>query len=325
MSACDRNLSCKLQIANCKLREQSERQLQTLIVWLAWPYEPFRITAASRAALEKCVPPDWRMEIVWNEPDFLALLPTATHAIVWNFKKEWFALAPRLKLLATPGAGRELLPADAEMPPGVRRVNGTFHGKIMSETVLAFVLSHARGITAARDFQNAGLLWARTEMGPCCHPVAGTKAVIIGYGKIGKACGEKLQLLGVAVEGFNRANIAHLDSSLPDADWVILALPSDTGTNNLLDRRRIALLKPSAVVINVGRGNSIDEAALAEALAARRIAAAYLDVFAHEPLTSQSPLAANLPGLFRMPHASAFSPEYLPLFWLELQDNGFFS
>lgn len=295
-----------------------------LLVWLAWPYEPFRLTPSSREELMRRSPATWSVDVVWNEHDFLEHLPSATKAIVWNFEKEWFDIAPNLREIATPGAGRELLPGDADLPPGVRRINGAFHGKIMSETVLAFVLAHARGVVAARDFQNAGHLWPRTEMGPLCTSVCGTKAVIVGYGKIGRACGEKLSLLGVETVGFNRSNIAHLDTVLPAADWVILALPSDTGTDRLLDSRRIALLKKSAVVINVGRGNAIDEEALAAALSKRSIAAAYLDVFANEPLSTQSPLSANLPGLFRMPHASAFSPDYLPLFWQELAEKGFF-
>ena len=95
-------------------------------------------------------------------------LPTATHAIVWAFRKEWFARAKRLRVLATPGAGRELLPTDAELPPGVVRVNGAFHGAIMSETVLAFIFAHARGLYAAARFQRAGDLWPRAALSPFC-------------------------------------------------------------------------------------------------------------------------------------------------------------
>ena len=84
-------------------------------------------------------------------------------------------------------------------------------------------------------------------------------------------------------------------------------------------------MKKSAVIVNVGRGNAIDEAALADALRMRRIAAAFLDVFKKEPLAQESPLAADIPGLFRYPHGSAFSPEYLKLFFRELAVRGFLS
>ena len=76
------------------------------------------------------------------------------------------------------------------------------------------------------------------------------------------------------------------------------------------------------MLVNVGRGNAVDEAALADALRRRRLAGAYLDVFKKEPLTPDSPLAADLPGLVRLPHMSAFAPEYLPLFFQELADGG---
>ena len=81
-------------------------------------------------------------------------------------------------------------------------------------------------------------------------------------------------------------------------------------------------MKRTAVIVNVGRGNAIEEKALASALKARRIAGAYLDVFKKEPLCCDSPLSKNLPGLVRLPHASAFAPEYLPMFFREMAAAG---
>ena len=194
------------------------------------------------------------------------VLPSVERAIVWNFEKFWFPLAPNLELLATPGAGRELLPKDDEMPPGVKRINGSFHGIIMSETIVAFVLACARGLYAAEAFQRVGKLWPRAEMSPFCRRLEGSAALILGYGRIGRAAGRKLEALGVKVRGVSRSNASELDRLIPQADWLILALPSDTGTDGLLSRERIGLMKTSAVVVNVGRGNAIDEAALADAL-----------------------------------------------------------
>jgi phosphoglycerate dehydrogenase-like enzyme len=154
--------------------------------------------------------------------------------------------------------------------------------------------------------------------------VAGTNAVILGYGKIGKATGEKLEALGVNVTGVTRKDIADLPKYLKSAHWLVVALPSDTGTDNIIDAKMIAKLPRNAVIINVGRGNSIDEEALAEALLKKKIAAAFLDVFKEEPLSETSPLSSNIPGLFRMPHVSAFAPEYIPLFFEEMAVKGFF-
>ena len=291
------------------------------------------MNARSKAVLEGLLSPDGALgdralptraslTVVRSESAFLRALPSATHAICWEFKKEWSDRAPKLRVLATPAAGRELLPSDDEMPPGVVRVNGAFHGAIMSETVLACIFAHARGLYRAYDFQREGVLWPRSEMSPFCSLVAGTRAVILGYGKIGRTIGARLEALGVAVTGIRRRNAQELIPSLKNADWLIVALPSDTGTDNIVNRRVLAALPRRAVVVNVGRGNAVDEDALADALRRRRIAGAYLDVFKNEPLTASSPLAADLPGLVRLPHASAFAPEYLPLFFRELAEGG---
>lgn len=300
------------------------------LVWLNWPIGAFRVNRQDVAFFRRlvvdqmpnrqAVPP--QVDVVRSERAFLKALPEATHAIVWEFKKEWFVRAKRLRVLATPGAGRELLPTDAELPKGVVRINGAFHGQIMSETVVACLFAYARGLYPAYDWQRTGVLWPRGELSPFCTRVAGTKAVILGYGKIGQAVGAKLEALGVSVVGIRRRNFAELKPALKGADWLIVALPSDTGTDNLVDAGVLRAMRRTAVLVNVGRGNAVDEAALAKALKTRRIAAAFLDVFKKEPLTAVSPLAENLPGLYRLPHGSAFAPDYCQLFFQELAQNG---
>ena len=188
----------------------------------------FQLNARSLAVFKECVtaakmaaphkesrrPAGDIITVVRSERAFLKALPSATHAIVWEFKKEWFPRAKRLRILAPPAAGRELLPTDAEMPPGIVRVNGAFHGTIMSETVVACLFAHARGLYRAYDWQRAGVLWPRAELSPFCSLVAGTKAVILGYGKIGHAIGAKLEALGVSVSGIRRANASDTDGGL---------------------------------------------------------------------------------------------------------------
>jgi len=290
------------------------------LLWLNWPVEAFRLDSRSLAVYRELA--CGRVETARSERAFLKALPRATHAVCWEFKKEWFALAGRLRVLATPAAGRELLPSDAEMPPGVERVNGAFHGQIMSETVLAFMFAHARGLYWAYDRQREGVLWPRSEMSPHCRRVAGTRAVVLGCGRIGGAIAARLEALGVEVIGIRRRNAGDLRKACRGADWLIVALPSDTGTDNIVDASVIRALPRRAVVINVGRGNAVDETALVCALEKGRIAAAFLDVFKNEPLTASSPLAADIPGLYRLPHASALSPDYLSLFFRELATAG---
>lgn len=294
------------------------------LIWLAWPERPFCLKAAD-LRLFKALVRGSEVASVRSERSFLKELPKATHAICWEFRKEWFDRAPFLRVLATPGAGRELLPTEDELPKGVVKYHGEFHGAIMSETVIAYMLAWCRGLYPAYDWQGSGRsadLWRRVDLGERCFSLAGTKAVILGYGRIGHAIGAKLEALGVSFEGFSRRNIAELPKAVADADWLICVLPSDTGTDNIVNAKLLRRMKRNAVLINIGRGNAVDEKALADALKQKRIAAAFLDVFKKEPLDATTPLAARLQGLFRFPHSSAFSPQYLTLFFRELHSRG---
>ena len=289
------------------------------LLWLAWPEKCFRANASDVEFLKSLVGRRGRVVAVRSRAAFLRELPGATHAICWEFDGAWFARAPKLRVLATPAAGRELLPADSDVPHGVRKIHGAFHGAIMAETVAACVLAHARGLCAMRVEKG---LWPRVALSGKVVRVAGSKAVILGYGHVGRAIGDKLAALGVEVKGIRRRNLADLKPALAAADWLVVSLPSDTGTDDIVDAAVLRAMKRTAVLVNVGRGNAVDEKALAAALRRRRIAAAFLDVFKLEPLDAGSPLAADLPGLFRLPHASAFSPDYLRTFFRELADSG---
>ena len=308
------------------------------LVYLAWPERCFRAGARELAQLRELAPRGMRVESVRSDRAFLRRLPEATHAIVWHFKKEWYPLAKRLRRLATPGAGRELV-AWRDAPPGVAVHFGGFHGKIMSETVAGFVLAWAHGFfrpeVATARLGDAPWLaaWPRAAIGDKCRRVAGTRAVVAGYGRIGKAIGDRLETMGVSVVGVTRKNAGELPQLAASADWFVMALPSDTGTDGLLGAELIAKLPRRCVVVNVGRGNAIDEAALIRALRAHRIAGAYLDVFdgedriggkgAKAAILGASP--AGLPdNLVMTPHSSAFSDDYLKLCFEELKNDRFF-
>jgi len=171
------------------------------------------------------------------------------------------------------------------------------------------------------------------------RPLRGSHVVILGLGNIGGWIGRMLKPFGVRISGMRR-NMSRprpdwfteedclftqeqLNEVLPTANHVILALPGTIDTDNMLNGRRINLLRREATVINVGRGNSIEGIALYAALASGRIAGAFLDVFPEEPLPEDSMLR-RCPHLWRLPHASAFSPDYLDLYVTDLlrQLNG---
>ena len=306
----------------------------TYLVWLEWPEWCFRASAEDIRALKKLVPESSRIIRARSEKAFLKALPAATHAIVWSFKKEWFSLAPRLKVLATPAAGRELVPETG--PKGVKISFGAFHGPIIAENVAAFILAWARGFFALRNAPSDVAAWPRTWLSDKCSLVSGTHAVIAGFGNIGCAIAKKLSALGVSVTGITRHGSfrAHdkkkllseeeLPSDIARADWFILALPSTTGTDGFFGKKMISLLPRKAVLINVGRGNAVDEKELYAALKTSRLAGAYLDVRRSEPSATVLqtpgfvPELAALPNCISTPHSSAFDAGYVRMCFEEL-------
>jgi len=298
------------------------------LIHLNCPETCFRANAADLAAFRALVPRGSVVRRVTTDAAFLRALPSATHVLTWHFHSDWFARAPKLKVLATPGAGHEIISRDA--PAGVRVHFGGYHGAIMAESVAGFVLAWARGFflpevrgPARRDW------WPRAAISDRCRTVVGTKAVVVGYGHVGRAIGGKLEGLGIRVVGVTRRNVARVRTLARDADWFVLALPSDTGTDDFLDAKLLAALPRRCVVVNVGRGNAVDERALVAALKSGRLAGAYLDVFKGEPTLNRGrPFIlgtdpADLPwNLVRMPHSSAFSPDYIRMFFEELKHDG---
>lgn len=145
--------------------------------------------------------------------------------------------------------------------------------------------------------------------------ITGSRIVMLGTGDIGANIARRLHDLGAEVTGVCRSGrcdapafarvlpLSALDSVLPQADALIMALPATAETAGILSRERIALLPERAYVVNVGRGSAVDQAALGEALRAHRIAGAALDVMTPEPLPPEDPLW-DCPNLVLTPHVS---------------------
>ena len=196
---------------------------RTYLIWLEWPERCFRVDAEALRVLRGLVPRGSRIVRARCERSFLGELPRATHVVTWLFRKEWFALAPRLELLATPAAGRELLPETG--PAGVKVHFGGFHGRIMAESAVGFMMAWARG------FFHPALgkaRWPRKELADSCYTLAGTKAVIAGYGKVGKAIGGMSVL---NVDGSDYYTIGDLVVPLSKTEALYLALGFDRENN----------------------------------------------------------------------------------------------
>jgi len=142
-------------------------------------------------------------------------------------------------------------------------------------------------------------------------------ALVIGTGPVGIEIGRLCRAVGMTTIALRRSDAAcadfentlaytRLGEVLPAADWIFVACPLTATTFHLLDRAALAIVKPGASIINVSRGAVVEESALIDALAARRLAGAYLDVFATEPLDKTSPLW-DLPNVILTPHFAARS------------------
>jgi D-2-hydroxyacid dehydrogenase (NADP+) len=258
-----------------------------------------------------------------DEAAFLLELAAADGALVWRFSAAWYPLGEKLRFVATPAAGREQVEPD---PSGrVQSIHGHFHGKIMAETLLGMLLFFSRRLDACVEDRRARR-YSR-EPYSTTRRLAGQRVLIVGYGPLGRECARLLAAVGLRVIGLKRhphvdpapaeavLPIDELHALLPEADHVVLTLPGDTGTDRLFSDAEFRLMRSTAALYNLGRGNAVDEAALVRALETGRLGHAFLDVFEREPLPPDSALW-NAPNLALLPHASAISAEYLDL-WLE--------
>jgi len=187
---------------------------------------------------------------------------------------------------------------------------------VVAQTALAGLLALARRFPQLMRAQRAGT-WAPLIGSGLPRDLAGQTAVIVGWGPIGRQLAASLQLLGlriVVVRSSAAAAVADVETLafedirrvLPRADWLLLACPLTERTRGLIDRAALALLPPGAHLVNVARGELLDEPALVEALAGGRLGGAFLDVFAQEPLPPDSPLW-QLDNVIATPHSAGFS------------------
>ncbi len=280
-----------------------------------------------KKSLESAIP-DARVTVFKTREEFVKNLDTAQVVLIWSFYQEWFGRSRKLEWIVTPAAGKDYF--NVTPPEGVTIDYCSFHGELIGETVIGMILAHVRGIRDTLELTRHDP-WPRGLVQRNMRPLRGAHLVILGFGNIGTWIGRLAKPFGTRITGVRRTpcdrpdyfdeddgiiGMDGLDSVLPQADHLVLALPGGPGTLDTVNERRIGLLQPHAAIYNIGRGNAIDENALVKALEEKRIAGAYLDVFKAEPLPADSPLL-RCPGILLMPHASAISPNYLDLFVAE--------
>ncbi|MBM3525173.1 MAG: 3-phosphoglycerate dehydrogenase, partial [Alphaproteobacteria bacterium] len=225
------------------------------------------------------------------------------------------ARAPRLRIACRFGAGYDNFDVAALTARGIPiATTGGTNAPTVAEQALYLMLALAkRGPALDRAVKSGG--WPRGFGGV---ELMGKTCVVVGYGFIGRQIARRVAAFDMRVivvdphvapepaTGF----IVETDlrRALPQADFVILACALNEATRGLIGRQTLAAMKPTAFVINIARGPVVDEAALAEALAAGRLAGAGLDVLREEPPARESPLLGRDDVVFT-PHTAAYIRE----------------
>ena len=251
-------------------------------------------------------------------------LPEAAVVFGWAVRASNFARARSLRWIhvSAAGVGSALFPALVESEVVLTNGRG-LHAVAMAEHALGVMLALARRLHLARDAQR-DRRWSQVPLWiepPGPGQLEGGTLGLLGLGAVGRALAQRAAALGMRVIAVRRHparepapaheqwGVERLDDLLACADWMVLAAPLTAETRGLIGRERLARLRPTAALVNLGRGALVDEGALCEALAAGRLAGAALDVFEHEPLPDDSPLW-SMPNVIVTPHISGLGPRY---------------
>jgi phosphoglycerate dehydrogenase-like enzyme len=251
----------------------------------------------------------------------------ATALVVWGtpdpMLRDAATRLTRLRWVQALSAGTDALVAAGFGPEVILTSGRSLHDRPVAEHALALVLAAARRLHTLVRAQ-IGHRWASDIGGVQREPSPGlfstlrdARVLIWGFGSIGSSLAPHLVALGATVtgvatsareqDGIRVIATEELPDELPRTDVLIMILPSIAGTAKILDADKLSQLPPHAWVVNVGRGSTVDEEALLEALRARRLAGAALDVTAVEPLPADSPLWDEA-NLILTPHAAGGRP-----------------
>ena len=257
------------------------------------------LPALARPLLEPHLPGD--LDVAWFASPAEANAMIADADIAWVDMQPTHLVAdairasgPNLKWVSTIYAGLDAFPLDVLRTRGAIVTNGAgINAYAVAEYAVLGILAAAKRydeVVRAQDRHE----WPKDAPGKV--ELFETSALVIGYGAIGRLIGERLEAFGVDVTGVTRSG---RDGTItPDAwrdrlgdfDWVVLAAPSTDATKTMIGADELAAMKPSAWLINIARGDMIDDDALIAALKTGQIAGAFLDPTNPEPLPADHPL-----------------------------------
>jgi glyoxylate reductase len=252
------------------------------------------------------LPPD---EIARRAAGAQTLFVSATERIPGDVMR---ALAPTLRHIATLSVGYDHIDLDTARASGIRVLNtpDVLSGACAEIAMMLVLNACRRGYEADRMVRSGAWPgWAPTQL--LGLGLEGRRLCIFGMGRIGRAIAARARGFGVEIHYHNRSRLAAdqelgaryhatLEDALRHADILVIAAPGSPSLKGVLNADRIALLPPQAVVVNISRGDLVDDDALVAALQSGRVHAAGLDVFANEPRVD--PRYRELDNVFLSPH-----------------------
>jgi phosphoglycerate dehydrogenase-like enzyme len=260
--------------------------------------------------------------------------------LVSNHWRADYPPAPKLRLVQSVATGVELFDL-AALPMGCAVCNAFGHETAIAEyVVMAMLALHHRLFQISGDFRERGS-WATSwvQSGAPHGEVRGTTLGIVGYGRVGREVARRAAPLGCRILAANRSPrepdpgveriypLAELDRMLPECDTVAICTALGPETTGLIDARRLALMKHGAFLINIARGQVIDEDALYAALHDNRIGGAAIDVWWQYPSHNDPARRGSrhpfheLPNVIVTPHNSGWTQGMVRRRWDEIADN----
>jgi phosphoglycerate dehydrogenase-like enzyme len=291
-----------------------------LLIFVHHPFDQWNAPAWFPKRLQQEFP---QVNVV-HLPDYKrvdAEIPDTEIAITWSVRPEQIKSAKKLRWIHSPAAAVHQLIFPELVNSDIILTNAReVHGPVVAEHVIALIFALAKKIPGSVLLQEKHvwgqqILW---DERPRVREVAGATVGLVGLGSIGRAVAKTAKALGMRViavrehpeKGSEGADAVfappQIDEVFRQADYLVLAAPVTVSTKAIANAPRLALMKPDACLINVGRGPLVDEAALALALREKKIGGAALDVFPKEPLAPESPLW-DLPNLLITPHTAALT------------------
>lgn len=236
--------------------------------------------------------------VAGGEAEILEHLPDADVLVSMGFTRAMAEAAPKLKLVQVPGAGLDRIER-AALRPGVHLANAYGHDAGIAEYIMGAMIALSRSFARLDARLRAGVWdsqWAiGTESPPLWPELAGKTLGILGFGHIGEALAKRARAFDMRVCAIRRqaqeppegvafiGGPERLDEVLSTADHLAITLSLSPQTRGLLDASKLALMKPTAVLINVARAEIVEETALYAALRSGRLAGAALDVWYRYP------------------------------------------